>query len=113
MVEMEQGRMKKEELETGVIPSVGKLRSCWAFEAKNPSGNFSRRKEEKRDDSGTKLAASALMNRRLPGQSIRDQKEKLTDNRLIPYYFATVFAWLLWAWESYKARTHLPPQPRL
>jgi hypothetical protein len=53
------------------------------------------------------------MNRRLPGQSIRDQKEKLTDNRLIPYYFATVFAWLLWAWESYKARMHLPPKPRL
>ena len=49
----------------------------------------------------------------MAGQSIRDEKERLTDNRLIPYYFATVFAWVLWAWELYKARTHLPPQPRL
>ena len=51
------------------------------------------------------------MNRRLPGQSLRDQKEQLTDNRLIPFYFTTVLAWLLWGWELYKARAHQPPQP--
>src|SRR5438874_11942150 len=51
------------------------------------------------------------MNRRLPGQSLRDQKEQLTDNRLIPFYFTTVFAWLLWGWELYKARAHQPPHP--
>ncbi len=49
--------------------------------------------------------------RRLPGQSIRDEKEQLIDNRLIPFYFSTAFAWGLWAWELYKARTHQPPEP--
>ena len=51
--------------------------------------------------------------RRTAGQSIRDQKERLTDNRLIPYYFACVFAWILWGWEELKAHDHQPPQPLL
>jgi hypothetical protein len=42
--------------------------------------------------------------RRTAGQSIRDEKERLTDNRLIPFYFSCVFAWLLWAWEEFNAR---------
>jgi hypothetical protein len=50
---------------------------------------------------------------RLAGQSIRDRKEQLTDNWLIPIYSTFVFTWLLWGWEEYKARTHQPPQPRL
>lgn len=51
--------------------------------------------------------------RRLAGQSIRDQKEALTDDRLIPLYFTCVFAWLLWGWEEFKAHSHQPPSPRI
>jgi hypothetical protein len=51
--------------------------------------------------------------RRRAGQSIRDEKERLTDNRLIPYYFSTVFLWLLWGWEEWRARTRQPPHPTL
>lgn len=51
--------------------------------------------------------------RRLAGQSNRDQKETLTDNRLIPLYFTCVFAWLLWGWEEFKARGHQPPSPKV
>jgi hypothetical protein len=49
--------------------------------------------------------------RRTAGQSIRDKKERLTDNWLIPLYFSTVFLWLLWVLEDFKARTHQPPAP--
>ena len=51
--------------------------------------------------------------RRRAGQSIRDEKERLTENRLIPFYFATVFLWILWGLEEFRARTHQPPQPML
>jgi hypothetical protein len=48
---------------------------------------------------------------RIAGQSIRDERERLTDNRLIPFYLATVLLWILWGWEKYSLVTHLPPQP--
>ncbi len=50
--------------------------------------------------------------RRLPGQSLREQKERLTDNWLIPFYFSTAFLWFLWLAMSYQARVHRPPQPK-
>lgn len=53
------------------------------------------------------------MPRRLPGQSIRDQKERLTDNRLVPFYCTTVFAWVLYGWEEHHRRTQSPPHPTL
>jgi hypothetical protein len=49
----------------------------------------------------------------MAGQSIRDEKERLTDNRLTPFYFGTVFLWVLWGWEKFKEANHLPPQPGL
>ena len=51
--------------------------------------------------------------RQLAGQSNRDQKEALTDNRLIPLYFTCVFAWLLWGWEEFKAHGYQPPSPKI
>jgi hypothetical protein len=51
--------------------------------------------------------------RQLAGQSIRDQKEVLTDNWLIPLCFAFVFSWLLWAWEEFKAYGYQPPSPKV
>ena len=51
--------------------------------------------------------------RRTAGQSIRDEKERLLDNRLLPFYFTCVFAWILWGWEAFKAQTNQPPQPKL
>lgn len=50
--------------------------------------------------------------RRRAGQSIRDEKERLLDNRLIPFYFSTAFLWTLWAWEEFRARSHQPPAPK-
>lgn len=47
------------------------------------------------------------MDRRLTGQSIRDQ------HRLIPFYLGTLFLWILFVWENYKAKAHVPPQPRI
>jgi hypothetical protein len=49
----------------------------------------------------------------MAGQSIRDEKERLTDNRLIPFYFGTVFLWVLWGWEKFKEANHQPPRPGL
>ncbi len=59
------------------------------------------------------MASEILTVRRLAGQSIRDQKEKLTDNRLIPLYLAFVLAWVLWGWEEFKAYGHQSPSPRV
>lgn len=54
-----------------------------------------------------------MKTRRLPGQSIRDEKERLMDNRFLPMYIATVSAWLLYAVDEFRLRTHAPPQPRV
>ena len=51
--------------------------------------------------------------RRLAGQSLRDEKEWLTDNQLVPFYFATASLWLLWLFECLHARGALPLQPTL
>ena len=51
------------------------------------------------------------MARRLPGQSIREEKERLLDDRFIPFYFSTAFAWMLWGWELYRTYTIRPVQP--
>jgi Nuclease-related domain len=59
------------------------------------------------------VASTVPKVRRTAGQSIRDEKERLTDNRLVPYYFSCVFAWAVWALEEFKARTHEPPHPKL
>jgi hypothetical protein len=56
------------------------------------------------------LAVCALCD---PSSDSGLQKERLTDNRLIPYYFACVFAWVLWGWEELKAHNHQPPEPKL
>ena len=47
----------------------------------------------------------------MAGQSLRDKKERLTENWLIPLYFSSAFAWMFWVWEEYHALTHTPPQP--
>jgi hypothetical protein len=59
------------------------------------------------------MASEVPKVRRLAGQSIRDQKERLTDNRVIPLYFACVFAWCLWGWEEFRARDYQPPGPKI
>ena len=60
-----------------------------------------------------KWATPALNARRLPGQSLRDQKEWLTDNWLIPLFFTTAFFWVLWLVVDLQARSHRPPQPKV
>ena len=50
--------------------------------------------------------------RRTAGQSIRDKKERLMDNWLIPLYFSTGFMWILWFLEESRVRTHQPPVPK-
>lgn len=51
------------------------------------------------------------MPKRLPGQSLRDQKERLIENLVMPCYSGTAFLWILWLWECYKLHTHQPPMP--
>ena len=51
--------------------------------------------------------------RRLPGQSLRDQKQQLTENWLIPLYFTAAFCWLLWFVIDQQARSQRPPHPKL
>ncbi len=49
--------------------------------------------------------------RRLAGQSLREEKERLLDDRLIPFYFSAAFLWVLWAFEYLHAQWKLPLQP--
>ncbi len=51
--------------------------------------------------------------RRLVGQSLRDKRERLLENRFTPLYFATVFAWITWLLEWTRLRLHIAPQPKL
>lgn len=55
------------------------------------------------------MAPTATKIRRIAGQSLRDEKEWLSDTFLIPFYFSMVLSWILWGWELYKAKTHSPP----
>lgn len=50
---------------------------------------------------------------RLPGQSLRDEKERLLDNRFLPAYIGTAFLWILWAVDEYRVRTHAQPAPKV
>ena len=50
---------------------------------------------------------------RLPGQSLRDEKERLLDNRFLPAYIGTAFLWILWALDEYRVRTHEQPAPKV
>ncbi|MEY2490449.1 MAG: hypothetical protein QOC70_2391 [Verrucomicrobiota bacterium] len=51
--------------------------------------------------------------RRTAGQSIRDEKERLLENRLMPYVFGPGFLWLIFAVEAIHSWSHEPPQPRV
>jgi hypothetical protein len=51
--------------------------------------------------------------RRLAGQSLRDEKERLMDDKLIPFYFATASLWALWTFEALHAYRQLPLHPKL
>lgn len=51
--------------------------------------------------------------RRTPGQSLRDEKERLLENRFVPLYFATGFAWMTWLLEQQRAWQQYPPQPKI
>jgi hypothetical protein len=57
------------------------------------------------------MAFEILPRRRFPGQSIRDEKERLIDNRLLPYVMVFSYSWLLFGWEAFKAWSHQPPEP--
>lgn len=77
-----------------------------------------------RGKAGTNLAASARMFprkkktnrlpevRRLPGQSLRDEKERLLENRFLPLYCAAGFLWILWGLDEYRLWTHQSPAPK-
>jgi hypothetical protein len=49
---------------------------------------------------------------RLPGQSLRDEKERLLENRLLPFYLATAFLWILWGLDEYRVSSHQQPAPK-
>jgi hypothetical protein len=51
--------------------------------------------------------------RRRAGQSIRDEKDRLLEDRLMPYVFGPGLLWLVFAVEAIRAWTRQPPQPRL
>jgi hypothetical protein len=51
--------------------------------------------------------------RRLPGQSLRDEKERLLENRFLPFYLATAFLWILWGLDEYRVWTHQQPAPKI
>jgi Nuclease-related domain len=54
-----------------------------------------------------------LQVRRRAGQSIRDKKERLLEDRLMPYVFIPIFLWLTVAVELIHWWSNQPPQPRL
>lgn|ERR1700674_3526011 len=60
----------------------------------------------------TKKSPSLASVQRLPGQSLRDEKERLIDDRLTPFYWSTAVLWALWAVEEFHAVTNYPPEPR-
>jgi Nuclease-related domain len=50
---------------------------------------------------------------RTPGQSLREQKERLLENRFFPLYCATAFLWILWALDQFRLWTHQGPAPKM
>jgi hypothetical protein len=61
------------------------------------------------DNSKTQLV---LKVRRRAGQSIRDEKERLLEDRLMPYVFVPSFLWLIFVVEAFRSWTKQPPQPQ-
>lgn len=53
------------------------------------------------------------MAHRLPGQSVRDEKERLIDDRFIPFYFTTVGLWILFVLEEYRFHIDPTPHPKI
>ncbi len=51
--------------------------------------------------------------RRSPGQSLRDQEERITDNLLIPLFLATAFCWVLWLVMGLQIRSNQPSEPKI
>ena len=51
--------------------------------------------------------------RRTAGQSLREQRDRLLENRFIPIYAATAFAWITWWLELQRLSSQQPPQPRM
>jgi hypothetical protein len=49
---------------------------------------------------------------RTAGQSIRDEKERLFDDRLTPYLFGPGLLWMIYLVESSHSWLNQPPQPR-
>ena len=49
--------------------------------------------------------------RRLPGQSIRDERERLFDDKVMGYFFAFIIAWLFAAWQWLYNWTGSRPNP--
>jgi hypothetical protein len=54
---------------------------------------------------------SRPMVQRLPGQSLRDEKQRLFDDWLMPYVYVPFFAWVIWVVESVHSWTKQPPMP--
>jgi hypothetical protein len=52
-----------------------------------------------------------LQVRRRAGQSIRDEKERLLENRLMPYVFGPGVLWLIFVVEWVRSSSKQPPQP--
>jgi hypothetical protein len=50
--------------------------------------------------------------RRLPGQSIRDERERLFDDKVMGYFFAVLVTWLLAGWQWLYEWTGSRPSPR-
>src|SRR5262252_8379665 len=50
--------------------------------------------------------------RRLPGQSIREERERLFDDKVMGYFFAVVVTWLLAGWQWLYEWTAAKPNPR-
>jgi hypothetical protein len=49
---------------------------------------------------------------RLPGQSIREERERLFDDKVMGYFFAVLGMWLLAGWQWLYEWTGAPPNPR-
>jgi hypothetical protein len=52
-----------------------------------------------------------LQVRRRAGQSIREEKERLFENRLMPYAFGPGFVWVIFVVEWVRSSSQTPPQP--
>lgn len=49
--------------------------------------------------------------RRTAGQSLRDEKERLFDDRFIPYFFGPAIVWMIFITQAFYAATNRHPEP--